>query len=97
MNKQLPGILAGPLCGLLIWLFTDLSPSEPAVTQTAAIAVWMAIWWITEAVPLAVTSLIPIFIFPFLGIMETKSIAPNYMNHIIFLFIGGFIMAFAME
>ncbi len=65
--------------------------------KMSAIVVWMAIWWITEAVPIPVTSIIPVFLFPFLGIMDTKSVAVLYMNDVIFLFIGGFIIAFAME
>ncbi|MBL4716684.1 MAG: sodium:dicarboxylate symporter [Bacteroidetes bacterium] len=96
-SGKIASIIAGPLAAILISLFTDLDTNNPAVSKTAAIAVWMAIWWVTEAVPLAVTSLIPIFIFPFLGILGTKEVAPHYMNHLVFLFIGGFIVAFAME
>jgi sodium-dependent dicarboxylate transporter 2/3/5 len=77
--------------------FFDLKPGEPAVTRTAAIAIWMAIWWITEAVPLAATALLPVALFPLLGIMDGKSVAPLYFNHIIFLFMGGFLVALAMQ
>jgi len=63
----------------------------------AGIAVWMAVWWIFEALPLAVTALLPIVLYPTFGIMGTKDIAPSYMNDIIFLFIGGFLLAFAIE
>jgi len=63
----------------------------------AGIVVWMAIWWILEAIPLAVTALLPVVLYPLFGIMGTKDIAPSYMNDIIFLFIGGFLVAFAIE
>jgi sodium-dependent dicarboxylate transporter 2/3/5 len=57
----------------------------------------MAIWWVTEALPLAVTALVPIVAFPMLGVIDGKAVSESYINHIIFLFMGGFIMALAME
>jgi len=57
----------------------------------------MAIWWITEAIPLAATALIPVALFPLFGVVDGKTISAMYFNHLIFLFIGGFLMAFAME
>ena len=59
--------------------------------------IWMAIWWITEAIPIAVTSLLPIVLFPLFGIMDLSNTAESYGNKIIFLFIGGFILALAVE
>ncbi len=63
----------------------------------AGIAVWMAIWWISETVPLAVTALLPVVLFPTMGIMSGKQVSPIYFNHIIFLFMGGFLVALAMQ
>ena len=57
----------------------------------------MALWWATEVVPLAITSLLPIFLFPMLGIMNGKEVSSTYFNHVIFLFIGGFIVALAFQ
>jgi sodium-dependent dicarboxylate transporter 2/3/5 len=91
------GLLAGPALALCVLLFFDLSPGHPEVTQTAAVALLMASWWITEALPLAATSLLPVVLFPVLGVMSGKTVAGLYFNHIIFLFIGGFIVALAME
>ena len=98
-RHRIPSIslIAGPLVCIAIIASTDLAPGHPAVTRTAGVALWMAIWWISEAVPLAVTSLLPVILFPTLGIMSGRSVAPVYFNHIIFLFIGGFIVALAME
>ncbi len=91
------GLIVGLVAALIIYLFGNFDPSNPQVTVMAAIAALMAIWWITEAVPLAVTSLIPLILYPFLGLMKADDIASSYINSIIFLFLGGFMIAIAME
>ncbi|HMT30270.1 MAG TPA: SLC13 family permease [Bacteroidia bacterium] len=90
-------ILSGPLAAMLIMVFADLSPGNPMVTRMAALTAWMAIWWLSEVVHLAVTALIPIVFMPVLGIAEPKIVAFQYMDQIIFLFIGGFLISFAVE
>ncbi len=90
-------LVLGPVLAAALAIFGDLEPGRPEVTRTAAVALWMSIWWIGEAVPLAVTALLPIVLFPTLGIMSGKAVAPTYFNHVIFLFIGGFLVALAME
>jgi len=90
-------IIIAPVISLLIIIFADLDPGNRNVTTTFAIAFLMAAWWITEAIPLAVTALIPVVLFPLLGVVDGKTISALYFNHVIFLFIGGFLMAFAME
>ena len=90
-------IIVAPLIAIFLIIFVDLDPEHPEITKMAAIAIWMAIWWITEAIPLAVTALLPVALFPLLGIMTGKKVAPLYFNHVIFLFIGGFLVALAME
>jgi len=90
-------LIAAPLISLSIILFADLEPGNRNVTYTFAIALLMAIWWITEAIPLAATALIPVALFPLFGVVDGKTISSMYFNHLIFLFIGGFLMAFAME
>lgn len=90
-------LFTGPLVALVFWLTFDLSPGKPQVTATAAVAILMAIWWMSEAIPLAVTSLLPLVLFPILGIMDGKATSNEYINHIIFLFLGGFMVALAME
>jgi sodium-dependent dicarboxylate transporter 2/3/5 len=64
---------------------------------TAAIGVLMAVWWATEAVPIAVTALLPIVLFPMFGVETIQETVPPYANKVIFLFLGGFIVAFAMQ
>lgn len=88
---------AGPAIGLLIFFIFDLDPDRPETTATLAVAALMAVWWVTEAIPLAVTSLLPVILFPILGIMDGKTVSSIYFNHVIFLFIGGFIVALAMQ
>ncbi|MAE61689.1 MAG: sodium:dicarboxylate symporter [Planctomycetaceae bacterium] len=94
--RQTITLLSGPVC-FYAMSFVDLAPGKPEVTAMAAVALWMAIWWITEAVPLAVTALLPVVLLPALSLMNGKSVAMQYFNHVIFLFIGGFLIALAME
>jgi len=91
------GVWLGPAAALALMVLADLDPERASVTAMAAVAVWMAVWWMTEAVPLAVTALLPVALYPLLGIMSSKAIAPYYFNSIIFLFLGGFMVALAME
>ena len=90
-------LLLGPLLFFLFALFFDLDPSNRQVTYMAAVALWMAVWWITEVIPLGMTALLPLVLFPITGIMSGKAVAPVYVNDIIFLFIGGFMVALAMQ
>jgi len=90
-------MIAGPVLFIYIYFFTNLEPDQPAVSATLAVALLMATWWITEAVPLAVTSLLPVALFPLLGVMDGKDVSSTYFNHVIFLFIGGFMVALAMQ
>ena len=63
----------------------------------ASVAGLMVVWWITEALPLAATALVPLVLFPLLGITSGKEVAAVYMNSTIFLFIGGFVLALSMQ
>ncbi len=89
--------LAAPVLFLYLVFFVELDKDQPAITYTLAVALLMALWWITEVVPLAVTSLLPFVLFPVLGVMNGKVVASNYFNDIIFLFLGGFLFALAMQ
>lgn len=95
--KQIISFLITPLVILFILLFADFVPRKPQVTYTFCVALLMAVWWITEVVPLAVTSLLPVALFPLFGIMNGKDVSSAYFNDVIFLFMGGFMVALAME
>jgi len=70
---------------------------SPAAWRVAAVAVLMAILWITEALPLAVTALMPLVLFPALGVAPVDAAAAPFANPLIFLFMGGFLIALAIE
>jgi solute carrier family 13 (sodium-dependent dicarboxylate transporter), member 2/3/5 len=95
--KSLISFVITPLAAVSLILFVDLDPENRLVTATLAVALLMAVWWVTEAVPLAVTSLLPVALFPFLGIMDGRDVSAVYFNDVIFLFMGGFIIALAMQ
>jgi len=96
MSHILIARIAGPVVALLCATMVDI-PGHPEAASMLGIAAWMAIWWISECVPLALTALIPLVCFPLFGITTGKEIAPKYVNSIIFLFLGGFLIARAME
>lgn len=87
---------AGPLLGLAAqWL----APAEltPPARRTLGVAVWMVTWWITECAPILATSLLPLLLFPLLGIATTRETAAPYANELVFLFLAGFLLATALE
>lgn len=84
------------LFGLLLVLPAPEGLSAQGWT-TAAVAVLMAVWWISEAVPIPVTALLPLVLFPGLGILSAGDAAAPYAHDLIFLFMGGFMIAAAME
>jgi len=97
MQKKYIAFFLGIAAFLAILLFTDLEPGKPEVTVTMAVAALMAIWWVTESIPLAVTALVPVVLFPAFGVLDGRAVSEVYMNHIIFVYVGGFMMALAME
>jgi sodium-dependent dicarboxylate transporter 2/3/5 len=96
-KKQIVVLLAGLVmfCGILFMPLPD-GMTEIAQRMFAVVAL-MAIWWVGEGTSFAVTALVPLVLFPLLGIMPSKQVAFNYANHLIFLFLGGFMIALAME
>ena len=96
-NYQKIGLWLGPIIALGISLLPIPLDMNQAAWYTAAGSIWMAIWWCTEAVPVAVTALIPLVVFPLFGIGNIKVIATPYSSPIIYLFWGGFVLALAIE
>ncbi len=96
-RMQKVGLILGPVLFLAVLLILDFTPDNPLPTRMAAVAVLMATWWITDAIPLFATSLLPMVLYPLLGILAGKTTAPLYINSTIFLFLGGFLIALAME
>ena len=90
------GLLAGPFCFVLLY-FLPYEFINTEADKVIAVALWMILWWLTEAVSISVTALIPIVFFPLLGIEEMQDVGANYGSPIVFLFLGGFIIALALE
>ncbi|WP_338748736.1 SLC13 family permease [Janibacter alittae] len=90
------GMLAGVVGALLVyWLMPGDAPAAARVT--AGTAVLMGIWWMTEAIPIPATALIPLVVFPVVGGADIADVGASYGSDIIFLFMGGFILALAMQ
>jgi sodium-dependent dicarboxylate transporter 2/3/5 len=88
-------LAAGPVLALVVLI---LEPGgDPQIARMSAVAVWMAVWWVTEAVPIPVTALLPLVLLPAGGILPIKEVAPNYGRSVIFLFLGGFILALGLQ
>ncbi len=96
--KRKVAVLIGGLIFFSVILLMPLPAGmTPSGQRLLAIAALMACWWIGEGTAIAVTALLPLILFPLLGIMSSKQVAPNYANHFVFLFLGGFMIALAME
>lgn len=90
-------LLAGPLVAIILGNLSSPDPTHPHLLLMAGITIWIALWWLTEVIHIAVTSLVPFVILPICGISDIKEIAAQYMDPVLFLFIGGFFLAFAIE
>ncbi|MCA8974527.1 MAG: anion permease, partial [Planctomycetes bacterium] len=91
------GFVAGLVAFVVVLLCPAPAALTPAAWRTAAVVVLMAVLWTTEAIPISATALLPLVLFPTLGILEMKQAAEPYANDIVFLSMGGFLIAVAME
>ncbi|MEM9292144.1 MAG: SLC13 family permease [Acidobacteriota bacterium] len=93
--------LGGTFSGLGLFALMAAAPAPQGLTEaawsTAAVGVLMAVWWMTEALPIPATALLPLVLFPLLGIASSSAAAAPYANPLIYLFLGGFLIALAME
>ncbi len=89
-------LAAGPVVFLALWLFPPGGLSG-ASAGVLALGAWMAIWWITECLPLAVTALLPIAVFPLLDVMTVRQATAPFANEVVFLYLGGFLIAAALQ
>jgi len=91
------GLLLGGLAFIVLLLLPAPSGLSDDGWRTAAVAVLMAVWWMTEAIPIPATAIIPLVLFPVLGVLSAGDAATPYANELIFLFMGGFFLAVTME
>ena len=95
--RQKVGLLLGPSLFILILVSPLPSGMKPEALKVAAVVALMAVWWVTEAIPIPATSLLPIALFPLLKVMSSPQATAPYANHLIYLFLGGFFIAMTME
>ncbi|WP_049991086.1 SLC13 family permease [Natrinema salifodinae] len=95
--RQKVGFVLGPVLFALIFLSPTPSGLSAAGKAVAAATAWVAIWWMSEAIPIPATSLLPIVLFPLTGALPAAETTPSYGHPLIFLFMGGFFLAMAMQ
>ncbi|MGJ8593080.1 MAG: SLC13 family permease [Aquaticitalea sp.] len=95
-TKQI-GFLLGPLLFVLILFFFNPEGLSPQARAVLASTAWIAVWWITEAIPIAVTALLPIVLFPLSGGLDLGTTTSAFGHKYVFLYMGGFIIAIAIE
>ena len=96
-THQRIGLILGPVLAILMLISDAPDGLTDAGWSTAAVAVLMAVWWATEAIPIAATALLPLACFPLVGAVNKADAAAPYANKVIYLFLGGFVVAFAMQ
>ncbi|MEM9301033.1 MAG: DASS family sodium-coupled anion symporter [Pseudomonadota bacterium] len=95
---QVAGRILGPALFAVMFATESLQDfMDPQAWRVAAVGLWMAVWWATEAIPVPATAFLPIVLFEPLGIASLRDAASHYANPIIYLFLGGFLMALALE
>lgn len=90
-------LVLGPLAFLILQTFDPPSGMPESAFRMLGITLWMAIWWVTEAIPIGVTALLPIILFPLTGAVDLSSTTASYGHKYIFLYMGGFMLAIAIE
>ena len=96
-KHQTIGLYIGPIIAIFMLLAPAPDGLSDEAWSVAAMGSLMAIWWATEAIPIAITALLPLVFFPLLGISSIQEAATPFANKVIYLFLGGFIVAFAMQ
>ena len=91
------GLVLGPLLFTFTLLFFKPEGLSPEGVAVLATTIWVAIWWILEVVPIAVTAMLPIILFPITGAMELSTTTAAFGHKYVFLYIGGFVLAIAIE
>ncbi len=92
------GLAVGPLAALAVWALLHGAPDlTPGGRATAAVAVLMAVWWLTEALPLPVTALVPIVLLPLTGAADVRAATAPYASKVIYLFLGGFVLGLGLQ
>jgi sodium-dependent dicarboxylate transporter 2/3/5 len=91
------GLLLGPLSFIFILSFVSPPGLFPEAVAMLAITCWIAIWWITEAIPISATALLPLVLFPLFGVMDIEETSYSYADPMVLLYLGGFMIAVTIE
>jgi sodium-dependent dicarboxylate transporter 2/3/5 len=94
---RIAGLIAGPVGAALLLWFAPPEGMPLEASRMLAITLWMVVWWLSEALPIPATALLPLVLMPLLGVQEMSETAARYANPLIFLFLGGFLLAAAMQ
>ena len=97
MNSRKIGLYLGPILFILTRFFLELEGLSDQANAVLASTLWIAIWWITEAIPIAATSLLPIILFPLSGALPLADTTSSFGHRFVFLYLGGFILALAIQ
>ncbi len=95
-NSKTVAIILGPVLFIIVYQL-PLSGLSPAGRSVLAVTTWVAFWWLTEAIPIAATSLLPIVLLPLTGGLDLVKTTASYGHKMIFLYLGGFVIALAIE
>ena len=87
----------GPALALLVFWLLNTPEQDSAIAFTAAITIWTAVWWIFEPIPIPATSLLPLALFPAVGVLTPTEVGAAYGSPLVLLLMGGFILSTAME
>jgi sodium-dependent dicarboxylate transporter 2/3/5 len=87
----------GPLLGALVYAVARAADLDGAACWAAAMTAWCILWWLTAAVPVAVTALLPMAVFPVVGVLDQRAVAESFGSPVVLLMLGGFLLSRAME
>jgi sodium-dependent dicarboxylate transporter 2/3/5 len=101
------GLVLGPLLAVVLYLLLPAEQRDaagaliggltPGGRMTLAVGAWLAVWWVTEAIPIEAAAMLPLAIFPLAGVASMKDAAAPYADEVVFLFLGGMLLGSAME
>uniref|UniRef100_A0A0D9XF13 Citrate transporter-like domain-containing protein n=1 Tax=Leersia perrieri TaxID=77586 RepID=A0A0D9XF13_9ORYZ len=97
LGNKYVAVASGPAACAAICALVDLGDGHRAARNMVGVLAWVFLWWMTDAVPLAVASMAPLFLFPVFGISSSDAVAKSYMDDVISLVLGSFILALAIE
>ena len=97
INLKSLGLYLGPLAFIVLIFFVEFNNLNHSAQAMLALAAWMAIWWISEALPIAATAFLPLILMPLLDILPIAAVSENYMHPTVLLYMGGFLLATGIE